>query len=321
VPETSRSLQAVERKSVSKKNHLNTLKFGISALFIFIFIVGIVVSLYMNGMQQSLGNEASFITSNAINLTQHDNKKRKRFEQTATLTTALSGFKEYGLVLVANEALSTESMLNLLKQKSQQEWESFADHYDLKTVSCTWDNLAKCQQQYQGWVFVILPDFWQLAGLDSLLKSGVSILLYDGPFQVVSAYTTGSFSLYGLTFEQFSNKGSSQFVLLGDNELSFGFKSGTILNIVRRSSFYKTTSTSPQALALNAKNDVGDVLMTRLYAKAIGKGRLVWMDFIPNSERHTVELDKHHVESVVASLFKYLKNTDELTVPVKISKK
>lgn len=346
IPAKKHSLQVVDNESVSKKISrkinrkigwdvdVKTFKLGLSALLVVIFMAGIVASLSVNSTQQPLSNRSnnnnilvttddSIIEHNVNNANDSIAKrhwKDKALHPVPVLETELSKLKSYGLVLVNNKTSSTEAFLNNLKQQSQQEWTDFAGTYKIKTATCTWERLVTCQQRYQGWVFVILPDFWQLAGLDKLLESGASVLLYDAPFQVASAYTTGEFALYGLAFEQLLvNKvkpqhQKEQLILIGERELHFGFDSGTILNIARRSAFYKATSTRPQALALPIKNRAGDVLMTRLYAASIGKGRLVWMDFIPHQEQL-------HVDGVMASLFGYLGRTEVLPRTMNVGKK
>ncbi|HHL19220.1 MAG TPA: hypothetical protein ENJ33_05750 [Thiothrix sp.] len=99
------------------------LKFAISGVLIFLFIVGIAVSLYV------------YTTSSTRNM---------------------SSFDADGLVLVENNASSAKIVSNTLKQQSKQEWMAFADQHQLKTAICSWEQLAKCQQRYQDWMFVIL---------------------------------------------------------------------------------------------------------------------------------------------------------------------
>ena len=67
-------------------------------------------------------------------------------------------FDAYGLVLVKNNASSAKVVSRTLKQQSRQEWMVFADQHQLKTVTCEWEQLVKCQQRYQDWMFVILAE-------------------------------------------------------------------------------------------------------------------------------------------------------------------
>ncbi len=101
------------------------LKFAISGLLIFLFMVGIAVSLYV---------------------------------YTTSSTYKSPSFDAYGLVLVEKNASLSKVVSSPLKQQSRQEWMVFADQHQLKTATCSWEQLAKCQQYYQKWMFVILAE-------------------------------------------------------------------------------------------------------------------------------------------------------------------
>jgi hypothetical protein len=130
VPEKKCSSQTVVPKKIfsteiNKSVDLTAftgLKLVVSGVLIFLFMLGIAVSLYM---------------------------------YTTSGTHKSPSFDTYGLVLVGNN-ISSAVVSNTLKQQSRQEWMAFADQHQLKTATCTWEQLVKCQQRYPKWMFVIL---------------------------------------------------------------------------------------------------------------------------------------------------------------------
>jgi cell division septal protein FtsQ len=133
VPEKKCSSHTIEARKTFKKevNKAVTLtkvtqfKFAVSTLLIFFFMIGIAVSLYV------------YATSS---------------------TYSPSSLDAEGLVLVSSNASSTKAVLNVSKQQSKQEWMAFANQHQLKTVTCAWEQLAKCQQRYPDWMFVVLAE-------------------------------------------------------------------------------------------------------------------------------------------------------------------
>ena len=103
------------------------LKFAVSGALIFLFIIGIAVSLYV-------------------------------YTTSSSHTSSPLSFDANGLVLVENTASPAKAVSSTFKQQSRQEWMAFADQHQLKTATCSWEQLAKCQQYYQKWMFVILTE-------------------------------------------------------------------------------------------------------------------------------------------------------------------
>lgn len=308
VPPSQHQLELDRQESIERTHgKLQRLKWGASGLLILVFVMGLVVSIFSNKNrvdsivnidEKSLESFISKPVAEGVN----------QFESLPVLRDELASLESLGLVLVSNQDASMDDSLRNLRDDSQRVWEKFAHDKNVELVSCTWDQLRKCQKSHKNWIFVILPDFWQHKKIASLLKSGASILLYDAPLQVLSEYTTGEFSLYGLNFKRSLSLGdiNSKLALVGDRELSLGFNAGVVLDIKRNSSFYKVTSEYPQALAVDLENNEKGDLITRLYAKSVKKGRLVWMDFSPSHAEGMLSVEQKSIDGVLASVFRYL---------------
>jgi peptidoglycan/xylan/chitin deacetylase (PgdA/CDA1 family) len=74
-------------------------------------------------------------------------------------------------------------------------------------------------------------------------------------------------------------------------------------------------SEQPQAVSIGHSYVAdGEELVTRLYAKTVGKGRLVWLDFEPVSDDNTPDINPVRLDSVVASIFRYLSRQPYSTI-------
>ncbi|MEE9352491.1 MAG: polysaccharide deacetylase family protein, partial [Thiotrichaceae bacterium] len=299
-----------QAKDQTKKNtSIQRHKKIITGAVVAVFILGTVTSLYMN--RDSLQTK--------VTLSDEELKKipstRHQFENIypesiPSLKAEIQKIKPRGLVLVGSSESTGDNSLDVLKIQAKNKWEAFGNTHQLMTIGCDWADLPSCEVQFKGWMFVLLPDYWQLEKIDQLLTSGASVLIYDAPFQVANANQKDTFSLYDLNFKSGMDKSNNVLALVGDRELSLGFDAGTIIDVQSDSHFYNASSTRPQALAIDSSHIAGSDILTRLYAKAVGKGRLVWMDFSPNLQDHdTATVDTKYFNGVVASIFRYLNKT------------
>jgi hypothetical protein len=233
------------------------------------------------------------------------------------LNSQLNPIRTYGLVLLGNHNSTGNPRLDKIQSDAKKIWQQFADEQVLTTVSCDINQLLDCLIVNEGAVFVLLPDFWQVDMIENMLASGASVLAYDVPFQVAQAVNSvtnhkenensdQNFTIYDLSFSPANEKSRSAFVLMENKELNTGFYPNTVLDIESYNHFYKATSSRSQTLAAVSEVITNNHSVTRLYAKKVGTGRLVWMDFSPNSSDHSATIDGKYFEGVLASVFKYL---------------
>lgn len=293
---------ALERKQSS----LRRIKLGMMSAFIAVAVLGTAASLYMN--RDTL---VSRVTLDDLELNEIQNVEhqwtRVYPEQLLDLKQQLEKMKTRGIILVQNSAEDSSKQLESLKKDSFYSWKRFAENHRIAALSCEWNELSSCQQQFRDWLFVVMPDRWDPRQINWMVKTGMSVLLYDAPFQVVDKSNPQPFSIYDLTFEPTLDQSDSVLALAGDKELTLGFDAGTILEVRSNSPAYLVHSDKPQALAIDSNHIAGAEQKTRLYAHSKGKGRLVWMDFSPNLDVHgNSGLNPTHFEALLASIFRYL---------------
>jgi len=62
----------------------------------------------------------------------------------------------------------------------------------------------------------------------------------------------------------------------------------------------------PQAVSIGHVFNAGGEKETRLFAKTMGSGRFVWMDFVPDPIYNGPEVNTIHLNALMASIFRYL---------------
>jgi len=95
-------------------------------------------------------------------------------------------------------------------------------------------------------------------------------------------------------------------ILLGDQLLTLGFDAGLIVNASSSFTGYHAMSSSPQALSIGDNLDPGGENETRLYAKIVKQGRLVWMDFAPDPKYQGPSINVQRLNAMLASVFRFL---------------
>ncbi len=188
-----------------------------------------------------------------------------------------------------------------LTAMAKAHWHHFFDLWELPYHRCNWDNLSTC---LQGRVGIIMPGMWQLDELNQALQNGASLLLYGPPVSVLSEHQTVQWN--GLTFEPYTNGSRRYLALRGDQLLTLGFDAGLTLDADRAFKGYRVISDSPQAIGISASRIAGGTIDTRIYAKKIGKGRLVWMDYAPTELDQPASIDVRDLEAITAAIFRYL---------------
>ncbi len=305
---------ALKQQSLSVQQHqqkLSRITFQrklVTALLVAIFTLGVGTGLYVN--RDKLAARIDLTEAEKANLVMtHHEWQKLHPEQLPVLAQQLASLRQKGFVLLGDaiaEESSPQTSFSRQQRKASTTWQDFATAHHIQTTTCSWQDLPECQQVYQGWVFVVLPDFWQARKLDNLLQSGASVILYDAPFQVAKK---GHYALYDLSFQRQIDHTASVLSLVADKELTLGFDAGSILDVQSASHNYAVTSNQPQAIAIDPSRVAGGTVRTRLYAQALNRGRLVWMDFSPNVEDHTAELEPERFNPLIASIFRYLNKT------------
>lgn len=188
-----------------------------------------------------------------------------------------------------------------LTAMAKAHWHHFLDRWELPYRRCGWDNLSTC---LQGRVGIVMPGMWQLDKLNQVLQDGASLLLYGPPASVLTEYRTLQWN--GLTFESYTNGSRRYLALRGDQLLTVGFDAGLTLDADRAFKGYRVVSDYPQAIGISASRVAGGIIDTRIYAKTIGDGRLVWMDYAPNNIDQPASIDVRDLEAITAAIFRYL---------------
>ena len=288
-----------------KQKDIQRIKRTVTAGFIVSLLVGTALSLYTN--RDRLATDITLSKEEIGKLVStHHHWENLYPEQLPNLKTQLEAIKTRGLVLLSHQSQTDNPVYNRIKSTAKMAWEQFAQEHDVVPVNCDWKQLLACMDYNKEALFVVLPDFWQAETIRHMLSKGVSVLAYDAPLQLADTTTDHYFSIYDLKFSPFRDKSHSVLALAGDKELSLGFDAGTILDIESSSHFYKAVSDNPQALAIDSGHVAGGNLITRLYAKAVGEGRLVWMDFSPNLSDHAPGIDTKYFDGILAAVFRYL---------------
>lgn len=185
---------------------------------------------------------------------------------------------------------------------AENHWRQFFARWDIPYRLCGWEGLSACMGQRVG---IVMPGTWEFGELEWALSNGASLILYGPPTSVLTKHQ--SLEWQGLKFEPFSNESELRFMVLrGDQLLTLGFDAGLIIEADRAFKGYRVFSDSPQAIGINAEKTMGGVVDTRLYAKRVGKGRLVWMDYAPDQLSQPENINVQHLQAASAAVFRYL---------------
>jgi len=89
--------------------------------------------------------------------------------------------------------------------------------------------------------------------------------------------------------------------------LTLGIDAGLVVNAYSPFEKFVVFSENPQAISFGSIYEAGGGgTETRLYAKTVGAGRLVWMDFSPDSEDHIHNANVKHLNAITAAILRYL---------------
>lgn len=219
-----------------------------------------------------------------------------------TMEERLTLLRKRGIAIVSSQADEGQVIGGQhLSAMAKAHWHHFINRWEIPYRRCEWKGLSTCLGDRIG---IVMPGMWQLDELDRALEDGASLLLYGPPTSVLTEHQPLQWN--GLTFKPQSNGSRRHLALRGDQLLTLGFDAGLILDADRAFKGYQVISDSPQAIGINASRIAGGTIDTRIYAKAIGKGRLVWMDYAPDEIDQAPNIDVHDLEAISAAIFRYL---------------
>lgn len=193
-----------------------------------------------------------------------------------------------------------------LRQYTLKHWRNFAKRHQLYIKQCRWKNLTKCHTENNDGIILVLPGHWDFESLDIALTNGANIIAYGPPTQLFSDAKNKLIQWHGLTFAETLKKESGGLILRGDQLLTLGFDAGLILKAYSPFEGFRAISKSPQAISIGNVYDAGGENETRLFAKTIGSGRLIWMEFAPDPKDHSPVINVKHLNALNASIFRYL---------------
>lgn len=193
-----------------------------------------------------------------------------------------------------------------LRHFALNHWNHFAKQNGFTTLPCRWKKLTQCQAKHRNSIILVLPGFWDFTALDEALANGTSIVAYGPPAQTFSSAKDKEIKWHEITFKEVLKKESGEIILRGDQLLTLGFDAGLILKAYSPFTSFIALSKFPQALSIGSSLEVGGENETRLYAKNLGSGRLVWMEFSPHPSDNNPEINVVHLNALMASIFRYL---------------
>lgn len=247
------------------------------------------------------------LTSNEIinlDYTQHQ-WQRKIDAKLPSLEKVLAGFSDRGFIVPYND--KDENWLfngRNIRALAFNHWSHFAQRHKFKTLTCSWERLAYCQNEHPHWIVLVLPGYWDLNSMNAALKRGANLVSYGPPAQIDDIKNVIDWQ--GIKFLKVANRDYGEIILRGDQLLTLNFDAGLIIDAFSAFNGYQANAKNAQAVSFDAIYEVDAMKGTRLYAKSVGKGRLVWLDFPPDPVDNSLEVNVNHLNSVVAAVFRYL---------------
>ena len=192
-----------------------------------------------------------------------------------------------------------------LRRVALDHWESFARQNEFIVLSCKWKNLINCLAAHDDEVLLVLPGYWDFESLEHALADGASVITYGPPAQLFTETKDNVIQWQGLTFEEVHKSEGGALILRGDQLMTLGFDAGRILKACSPCKGFRATSNLPQAVSIGHVFNAGGEKETRLFAKTMGSGRFVWMDFVPDPIYNGPEVNTIHLNALLSSIFRY----------------
>jgi len=220
------------------------------------------------------------------------------------LSNILSNYSDKGFILPYDQ--NDDNWLfngKNIREIANQQWLNFSQRNNFKTITCQWDRLFGCQKAYKNWIVLVLPGLWDLGALDSALMRGANVIVYGPPAQIDK--NPAGLDWQDIKFRKIDTKESGEIILRGDQLLTLNFDAGLILDTFSAFTGFQVYSENAQAVTFDATYETEKNKGTRLFAKSVGQGRLVWLDFAPDAVDHSLDINVTHLNAIVASIFRY----------------
>lgn len=284
-----------------QKQHINTMHRVIIGL-----VAGGVMSITLLGVTANWDRMTWIdLTNNeiaALNYTKH-NWVREPDGQLPQLAEVLPLLRARGVALISADTDSRQNTnAGPMSNMAAAQWRHFLAIHRLPYRACLWDTVLEGCPGAQ--IYVVLPGNWNRQVIEQLLSRGASLLLYGPPTQLFSQ--DKPFEIHGLRFSRRRFDSTSYLAVVGDQVLTLGFDAGLVAVAAKAFEGYTAQSATPQAVAFGDNGFIGGELQTRLYARAVGTGRLVWMDFSPDPRDHPDTVNTRYLEALDAAVFRYL---------------
>lgn len=243
---------------------------------------------------------------NKLDYTQH--KWQRMVDNSLPELSAVFASKKTNRLIVPYNDIDTEWLLNgvNMKQLALSHWRNFTKRNNLIITQCRWKNIRECRNKQKDAVILVLPGFWDFEALDIALANGANVILYGPPAQLFSESKDFKIKWHGLTFEEVQKNEGGSLILRGDQLLTLGFDAGLIIKAYSPFEGFRTISKISQAVSIGNTYSAGGENETRLYAKKIHSGRLVWMDFAPDRIDNSPTINVIHLDALVGSIFRFL---------------
>jgi len=226
--------------------------------------------------------------------------------QLPDLKTALASLSAQGIIIpYGNKDIGWLFGGTNLREITLRHWRHFAERHNLKIKQCKWARLDHCRGQDGDWIIVVLPGHWDFDALDAVLAGGANVIAYGPPAQLFESLETATVRWQGLTFEKIIKKESGAIALRGDQKLTLGFDAGLIIETYPPFVDFRALAETPQAITIHDDYEAGGEIETRLYAKEVGKGRFVWLEFAPDPVDNGPEVNVGHLNALMAAIFRY----------------
>ena len=288
----------------SKKGRFRALKAKIATAVTVLLALGISIFSIERNMDSFLPTiDLTAEEIKNLDYTQHQWNRHIDFKL-PRLSTILPHFSDRGFIIPFDD--KDKSWLfngQNIRKLANEQWNNFAQSQQFKMLSCSWAQLSSCRKKHPEWIVLVLPGFWNLNTLDEALGQGANVITYGPPAQI--SMSPNKIAWQGIQFSKEGTRDNGEIILRGDQLLTLDFDAGLVIDAFSAFGGYQVFADNPQAVNFNATYEVEVTKGTRLYAKSVGQGRLVWLDFPPDPIDNSLEVNVTHLNALVASIFRY----------------
>lgn len=290
-----------QETEIAYARSVSTLKTTLTLITVAALVIALGSSAYFNRDNFQSEIELSEEEIKSLVFTRHEIVKVAD-SKLPQLDKMLGLLKKTGLIIMRSD----EDQSHLYKNEStviDEQWNDFIEKHDIPSVSCYWSKLIECPEVDQNWLVVVQGE-WPLQQIEQMLGQGAHFILYGYPQKVLEENQTLIWQ--GMEFIPYKRVAPIHLAISGDQTLTLGLDAGLTLPIEAGFTGARVFSQTPQAIGVDETHTAGGMAETRIYAKTVGKGRFVWLDFSPNLVQHASDINKDHFKALTASIFRYL---------------